>query len=59
MEQETLKKHYDAFHSNDETTVNYKELHQKLDLIIGGAKLTEIKELKNEKTGEVYYTRCK
>lgn len=59
MDQAQLKAIYEASHSSDKTKDNFSELSQKLSLIVGGAKLSEIQCLINEKTGEKYYTRCK
>lgn len=59
MDQAQLKAIYEASHSSGKTKDNFSELSQKLTLIVGGAKLTEIQCLINEKTGEKYYTRCK
>ena len=59
MEQTQLKAIYEAAHSTSDTKANFRELSQKLALIAGGAKLNQIKCLKNEKTGECLYVRCK
>ena len=59
MEQEQLQALYEASHATETTKANLCELSQKLALIVGGAKLSEIKCLKNAKTGELFYTRCK
>lgn len=59
MDQAQLKAIYEASHSSDKTKDNFSELSQKFALIVGGAKLSEIKCLTNEQTGEKYYTRCK
>ena len=59
MDQAQLKAIYEASHSSGKTTANFSELTQKLALIVGGAKLSEIRCFINEKTGEKYYTRCK
>ena len=59
MNQTQLKAIYEAAHSTDRAKENFSELSQKLALIAGGAKLNQIKCLKNEKTGECLYVRCK
>ena len=59
MDQAQLKAIYEASNPSDKTKANFNELSKKLALIVGGAKLSEIQCLKNEKTGELYYTRCK
>ena len=59
MDQAQLKAIYEASHSSAGTKANFDDLSKKLALIVGGAKLTEIQCLINEKTGEKYYTRCK
>ena len=59
MDQSQLKAIHEASRSSGKTKENFSELSQKFALIVGGAKLTEIQCLINEKTGKKYYTRCK
>lgn len=58
MDQARMKQYFEAV-SNKEANENFSELRKKLGLIVGGASYSEICCLKNEKTGERYYTCIK